>query len=416
MSIEAIEIEIMEADSNSGEVLLIYSKNYGYWRALEIGDNICYKGDDTFNTFLNLTIRTTSQKTFPFGLVSEPLFQKLNALGMSGLGIAVFDEFENASSLALETLNVSHNALKRMPPYAFANLPNLHEIDLSFNKISNMHHRVFMLTKERLTGLKKLNTIYLHSNDLTHINPNWFQYLPNLIELTLNDNFITDIDLCATFRSKVTLRTLHLQNNDFSAIIASGLCLNQLKTFDISNNPENDGAQPIHVNAASVNISNTNARECYITSNTIVLNASRNSINSVINSEISNTNLTELYLDHNEIASADFLIGLQSLEIIDLSHNELMEISLDIFKSVPNLRKLSVAYNKLTSIDLLFLKLTTKLTHLDISNNRLTGKFQLNVVANALTTLNIAGNDYTSIQRNIEKWAPNLTSFYSFFF
>lgn len=115
-------------------------------------------------------------------------------------------------------------------------------------------------------------------------------------------------------------------------------------------------------------------------------------------------------MNHNEIASADFLTNLLSLETIDLSYNESTQTSVEFFKNMSNLKSLNIAYNKFAIIDLTFLKPTQKLSLLDISNNQLSGRFQLNVDALALATLNIANNNYTSVQQNLKKWAPSLVS------
>lgn len=109
--------------------------------------------------------------------------------------------------------------------------------------------------------------------------------------------------------------------------------------------------------------------------------------------------LRELYLNHNEIEKLDFLHDLKSLEIIDLSHNELTQISEKTFENKLTLTRLDISHNKFKAIDFTFIGRTTSLTNLDIAHNSLTGSFQLNVIAVSLSILNIASNNnYTSVQ------------------
>lgn len=98
------------------------------------------------------------------------------------------------------------------------------------------------------------------------------------------------------------------------------------------------------------------------------------------------------------------------MQIIDLSHNALTQMSLNVFQNMQNLTTLNISYNSFTTIDFGFIEPATSLAHLDISNNFLSGHFNLNARAKALTTLNIVNNKFTSIQQNLKNHAPNLTS------
>lgn len=135
---------------------------------------------------------------------------------------------------ALNSLNLSHNALTEIPSKAFTNAKNLIEIDLSYNHIARMPSDVFEVESETSaattempylmtstefihTTLRFVKVIRLESNNLTFIDPEWFSNLVNLTTLTLNDNFLAEVDVC-TFRRNYALRALYLQNNDFHRI------------------------------------------------------------------------------------------------------------------------------------------------------------------------------------------------------
>lgn len=383
--------------------------------------------DETYESFRprNLTIRAYAPKKFPTGLFQPQIFNKLQHVQASDLGIEEFHASMLDGANKLQILDLSRNALEELPAKAFVNAMNLIEIDLSYNHFAMMPSDVFMTmetdvdedpnftpetTEENtIQPLEKLRVIRLNNNYLTFIDPNWFRYLKSLETVTLNDNLFTEIDLSTAFRNNFALRSIQLQNNKFTHITTDQF-KSELDSFDISNNTENTGMQPIQVNARTINISNTNSRVCFITFNAAVLNAEHNQINSITVNENPNEYLQELYLNYNHISSADFLAGLQKVEIIDLSHNSLLQMSLNVFEKMQHLTTLNIAYNKFTNIDFAFIEPATSLTHLDISNNFLSGHFNLNAEAKALTTLNIVNNNFTSIQQNLKNHAPNLTS------
>lgn len=413
--------DYIEAECDFGNVFLIQSQ-IGVWNLIHGATGTYFSGDSSpsfcseicYDRISYLTVQKISQKTFPFGLLAQTLFGELRTLRMSGLGVSEFHGIDIERTQyggELMTLDISHNAITNIPAYAFSNTFNINEIDLSFNEISEIDDWAFFGDDRQIGGnLNMLKVIRLNNNNLTFIDPEWFSRVPNLITLTLNDNFITEIDLCATFSNFFALRTLHLHKNDFSVIETPSQCLDHLESFNISNNPGRNGTEIIKVNAETIDISNTNSRGCYIGSKAVILHADHNQINYIEVHGFSSTKLKELYLNNNEIDSADFLFKLWSVEVIDLSHNALTQMKLNVFENMQNLTTLNISYNKFTTIDFASIESATSLAHLDVSNNLLSGHFNLIAEANALTTLNIANNNYTSVQQNLRKQAPNLAT------
>lgn len=396
-----------------------FHRNYGYnYRS-------CTGGAPSFRPE-NLTIRTYAHKRFPNRLFRSEIFSQLQHLRVNDLEISEFHASMLFGANRLKTLDLSRNALEELPAKAFVNGENLIEIDLSYNQIARMPSDVFMnenttpkpdseylkyempsSIENSFEPLDNLKIIRLNNNYLAFIDPNWFGHLKNLEIVSLNDNLLAEIDVFSAFQSNTALRSLHLQNNNFSNIITNVFKI-ELESFDISNNPTNNGTQQIQVNAKTISIRNTNSQKCFIPFNAVILYADHNRIDSISINEIPNTNLQELYLSHNEISSADFLTELQNLHIADLSHNILTQISATVFENSPNLTTLNLSHNKFVTIDLIFIEPAMHLAHLDISNNQLSGHFNLNVETNALASLNIANNKYTSVQQNLRKHAANL--------
>lgn len=146
---------------------------------------------------------------------------------------------------ALTTLILSYNMLTEMPSRAFSSAPNLTKIDISHNEIASMASVVFKTKTDSITtdnesaphALSHLEIIVLNHNKWNFIDSDWFAGLVRLTTLILNDNFLTEITACAAFITNTALRSLQLQNNQFSVIQTNGLsdnqCLNHLDSFDI---------------------------------------------------------------------------------------------------------------------------------------------------------------------------------------
>lgn len=435
--------EYIKVNSDFGELFLVQNKTaVGEWSALYAEKGIYFRRDsrqsicveygryysqhdcNKYKDFLptNMTVLQSSRKTFPDGLFQSWFFKRLQNLRMSQIGLTEIHRTGLMGANALNKFNLSHNALTEMPSKAFSSAWNLTEIDLSHNQITSMASDVFKVEFDSIRQIQNipslpdasslLQIIRLNHNNLTFIDTEWFSNLLYLTTLKLNDNFLTEINACSLFSTNSALRTLELQNNDFSSIRTTGLfggqCLNQIDTFDISNNPKNTDVGTISVNAKTINISNTNSLQCTIPQNAVVLRADHNRISSV-SVELPNSNLQELYLNHNEIDSADFLHGLERLTVIDLSHNQLTEINGNVLDNMVDLTSLDISHNKFSVIDFAFIKPAGSLEYLDISNNLLSGHFNLNVETNALVELNIANNNFTSLQHNLRKQMPRLS-------
>lgn len=432
-------VEFIQTDSDFGELHLVKNVT-GEWSILYIEKGLYFKRDSSPNFCVGaldyygrctgsreffpttLEVQRCSENIFPTGLFQEWFFKRLQRLQMSNVQITEFQREGLLGAEALDSLTLSHNKLMEIPSMAFSSAWKLTAIDLSHNQIASMASDVFKTENIEKTAqgstttegaLKHLESIHLHHNALTHIDPEWFLNLVKLKTLKLYDNLLTEINACSAFSTNIALRTLDLRNNEFSVIKTNGLsdnqCLNQLDSFDISNNLNYNGSQMIRVNAATIDIRNTNARECFVPYNAIILRADHNRIETVAVDELPNI-LEELQLSYNKINSTDFLFDLEHLHIIDLSHNELTEVNGKEFENMPNLTTLNIAFNRIVTIDLTFLKSIGKLTHLDISNNFLSGSFKLHVEAVGLSVLNISGNNFTSVQHNLRVLMPNLTS------
>ncbi|XP_053424150.1 platelet glycoprotein Ib alpha chain [Nycticebus coucang] len=109
----------------------------------------------------------------------------------------------------LETLDISHNELKSLPPLGQA-LPALSILDISFNQLTS-------LSPDALKGLTQLEQLYLRGNKLKTVPPGLLTPTPQLKRLSLAENKITDLP-SGLLDGLNSLESLYLQHNSLQTI------------------------------------------------------------------------------------------------------------------------------------------------------------------------------------------------------
>ncbi|XP_025933169.1 toll-like receptor 13 [Apteryx rowi] len=128
-------------------------------------------------------------------------------------------------------VNVSHNAIRRLPPGALTHLPQLRRLDLAFNQLQEVEQGAF-------TGLGALATLDLSHNRLAGLAAGAFQGLANLSCLLLHHNLLSTLG-SGIFQPLANLRSLVLHNNhlqSFGEVASSVQNLRQLRELDACKN------------------------------------------------------------------------------------------------------------------------------------------------------------------------------------
>lgn len=86
----------------------------------------------------------------------------------------------------MEIMKFYQNKIKRILSRAFANCPNLVDLDFGNNEISYLDVHAF-------EGIKKLETLSLYNNPIKVIEPGTFDLLPNLEKLWMLDLEFTEL-------------------------------------------------------------------------------------------------------------------------------------------------------------------------------------------------------------------------------
>ncbi|XP_058806649.1 chaoptin [Phymastichus coffea] len=264
---------------------------------------------------------------------------------------------------ALLSLDLSHNRLgNNLYTGSFESLLTLRTLYLQANNITRPPW-------EALSKLTSLQYLYLQDNNLTYLNKASFGRLPIVFEINLANNQIRNVSERA-FEGLLQLLTLNLTNNEITHIPNGAFRgLSSLRTLDLSHNQLEKLDNKTHgllddcLSLERINMSHN--KMAFITSHTLPhdpwipynikeIDFSYNSI-PVLNYDftLGTRKVVFMNLSHNNIHDIrKYVLGnLTSLQTLDLSHNELTDLSEEnVFSPPQNLTNLILSYNKLNHL------------------------------------------------------------------
>merc|ERR1719458_499955 len=228
-----------------------------------------------------------------------------------------------------------------------------------------------------------LNTLNISSNRLSELQTGPLSSLTSLAELDLSNNALVKLPSSA-FRGSRALRRLNLDSNQLSFIQRQSFQgLQRLHRLSLSNNDlssrwlQHDVFSHLH-----------SLKHLQLSSNRLT------SLGSLVSSLPS---LTSLHAANNQINQINDLAGLQELEDLDLSHNEISHLSQ--MDATPSLRSLNLAHNSINNIRSNAFANLTLLTRLNLRGNSIDqlAPSLLSPLQN-LEELDLADNQLTSLQ------------------
>ncbi|XP_077410363.1 toll-like receptor 22 [Vanacampus margaritifer] len=263
----------------------------------------------------------------------------------------------------LRSLTLSQNSLSLVPP-AIRNLTNLLELDLSSNNISSLTCEDFAnLDKLRVLGLyqnkisavkgcafkdlSNLQVLKLQTNRITKLNGAFKMDFPHLRQLKLDNNQLTAIERGA-FEGLRSLQNLSMQRNQLQKLEnGSFIGLTMLTDILLQSNE----LQQTEISAGVFN-DLINLRRLSLLDNRINYKSS-SALASGPFSGLSRLETLAMAGQHSRGRSQlprNFLQGLSSLQIFDTRNVLLASLHQDTFKHTPSLRKLDLSTNELTDI------------------------------------------------------------------
>ncbi|XP_003742102.2 toll-like receptor Tollo [Galendromus occidentalis] len=325
------------------------------------------------------------------------LFCGLNALRFVNLTRNRFSDVVNTGfssesrcSPNIRELEVAHNKLKVLSERGFASLGNLEELRLDHNQIARAEPNA-------LVGLSRLERLDMAHNMLVALPPKFFQSNSKLSELYLRNNSLSALPP-GLFGGLSELTMLDLAHNQLSAgwLGPDTLSdLSRLTVLDLSHN--------------RLTRLDTNAFRALVNLQTLQLQD--NLIEYIADKTFASlSKLQSLVISNNRLKSIGphMMVGLYSVMTLQLENNRLEAIHIDAFKNTSMLQELNLAGNKLTIVPRVVSSLNM-LRSLDLSDN------EVQDISNAsyqglgqLYALNLMGNKIGNISQGAFNDLPSV--------
>ncbi|XP_033991668.1 LOW QUALITY PROTEIN: leucine-rich repeat-containing G-protein coupled receptor 5A-like [Trematomus bernacchii] len=387
-----------------------------------------------FTSYLDLSMNNLTALTS--GALSNLHF--LEELRLAGNDLSIIPRGAFSGLYNLKVLMLQNNQLTSVPAEAFNNLHNLQSLRLDANHISSIPSGCF-------SGLRSLRHLWLDDNSLTEVPAAALNELPALQAMTLALNHISHVPDHA-FSKLGRLVVLHLNNN---RIVSTGTnCfhgLHSLETLDLnynslvefptairslghlkelgfhSNNIQSIPEQAFIGNPSLITIFfydnpiqsvGRSAFQDLPELRTLSLNGAADltefpdltgtkslesltitgaritSLPSSVCEQLPNLQLLDL--SYNQIQSLPSFSGCESVQKIDLHHNEIEELEENTFHGLMSLRSLDLSWNRLWSVKRNSFSALPALSKLDLSSNQLSALPLIGL--QSLTHLRLAGN------------------------
>ncbi|CAG4930700.1 unnamed protein product [Colias eurytheme] len=313
----------------------------------------------------NLTIRTHNTDWSTMSLEVTPTafsrdVQSLERLDLSENNMLTFPDGALCTLRNLEYLNMTGNRMRDVSHFQFSTAhrhptekcgDSLIVLDLSRNLIDT-------LPPGLLSGLKRLQKLYIQGNGLTSVADRALEGLISLTTVRFSDNQLTSLPP-ELFSDTKELKEIYLNNNTIT-VLAPGLFsdLFQLLVLDLSHN---------ELTSDWINTSTFSGLK----------------------------RLVFLDFSHNRVSKMEIALfrDLHNLQILKMQDNFIEHIPENVFSSLGNLHTLILSNNRLTNIESYSFTGLSALSVLSIDSNRIT-KIHPHALRNctSLQDLHINGN------------------------
>ncbi|EAT45306.1 AAEL003408-PA [Aedes aegypti] len=344
----------------------------------------------------------------PTLLIGVPSLRRFD---ISGNSLSVLDPATFVNTPMLETVNISFNELSLIHPATFRDLNHLFEVDAGNNKL-----------QEFIPGLPlAVERINLQQNQIATLPqpPSNTLDLPALRMLDISANHLTRIAK-GTFQATPQMRVLGLARNQLQSVDEGSLAgMNRLEVLNLQDNR----LLALHERSLS---SLENLRELNLQGNRIEVlvdhlldnnanlerfDASRNSIVDISQKAFRNSrSLQVLDLSANKLRELpESLSGLSELREIDVSFNELTDLTPNVLGSWRNLEELKASNNRVNQLHQGSLRNLPMLQYMDLSSNELSN-LEHGSLRNLpeLQELVLADNKLTELKDRVFEDLPNL--------
>ncbi|XP_059621285.1 chaoptin [Phlebotomus argentipes] len=294
----------------------------------------------------------------------EPYFFQATGLYELSISSNPISEIPDDAFIGLERslweLHLTDNQLAEVPTRAIRHLQKLRTLDLSMNQISYVDH-------ESWRGLEdSLEQLILCDNSLSHLPMDTFAGLHFLQTLDLSGNNLRDID-GSVFRDGMDKLTRVLLSNNLLTRIPYGqvstlrslkqldLSHNRISTMNLADNEYNPGIRlsldVLHLEYNNLEILQTGSFQFFDVVNQTFLDG--NPLQFINDDAFRQAKIRELYLRqcNLDFISPSAFGGLEnSLQILDMSGNNLSSMPEILFQQLFSLKSLGLRENRIKSI------------------------------------------------------------------
>ncbi|XP_062603890.1 uncharacterized protein LOC134265687 [Saccostrea cucullata] len=378
----------------------------------KIGDHIEWKENDTnCESAFKVTMKVKlgiPMKNNEFEIISSV---QLNGL-IPSLSLKVLD------AVNLSTLDMSFNEINNIPSEGFKTLTKLNILDLSNCGIRYIHENAFI-------GLKNLNNLQLSNNYVQSVPKN----IPkNLLYLYMSGNQV-NVLRNNSFSDLRSLRRLHLGNNKILTLFGEAfLGLNKLEELQLYGNRINTLPSRLFapfIRLIQLELQQNKLKTIQNSTKTFAsmtslkyLNLADNGCSSLPSTLFSNLkSLQTLHLRGNQLGKyllndfgGNLFFGLEKLEFLDISSNQIHSFPSNIFRDTRNLHTLLLQDNWISGWGASLFSNSISLSSLDLSNNMITIINEGNMKnLGSLESVNITNNPFacTCDLRWFRRWIKN---------
>ncbi|XP_059181930.1 leucine-rich repeat-containing G-protein coupled receptor 5A-like [Centropristis striata] len=310
---------------------------------------------------------------------------RLDANHISSVPVGCFSGLRSLRHLWLDD-----NALTEVPVAALGELPALQAMTLALNHISHVPDQAF-------SRLGRLVVLHLNNNRIVSMGTDCFHGLHSLETLDLNYNSL--VEFPTAIRSLSHLKELGFHSNNIQSIPEQAFTGNpSLITIFFYDNPIQSVGRSAFQNLPELRTLSLNGAADLtefpdLTGTTsleslTITGARITSLPSSVCEQLPNLQLLDL--SYNQIQTLPSFSGCESVQKIDLHHNEIEELEENTFHGLMSLRSLDLSWNRLWSVRPNSFSALPALIKLDLSSNQLSALPLIGL--QSLTHLRLAGN------------------------
>ncbi|XP_071358603.1 leucine-rich repeat-containing G-protein coupled receptor 5-like [Trachinotus anak] len=311
---------------------------------------------------------------------------RLDANHISSVPIGCFSDLRSLRHLWLDD-----NSLTEVPVEALSDLPALQAMTLALNLISHVPDHAF-------SRLGRLVVLHLNNNRIVSMGTNCFHGLHSLETLDLNYNSL--VEFPTAIRSLSHLKELGFHSNNIQSIPEHAFTGNpSLITIFFYDNPIQSVGRSAFQNLPELRTLSLNGAADLTEfpdltgtkslESLTITGARITSLPSSVCEQLPNLQLLDL--SYNQIQTLPSFSGCESIQKIDLHHNEIEELQENTFHGLMSLCCLDLSWNRLSSVKPNSFSALPTLTKLDLSSNQLSSLPLIGL--QSLTHLRLAGND-----------------------